>query len=142
MKHLKVLNPYFFKYKWHFLGGLLFVSLSTIFGTYQGVIVRKGTNKILEIINQGAPADSGIFIQYGLTIIGLALVSGLFMFLMRQTIIVMSRHIEYDQKNEIYQHYQNLDTQFYKENTTGDLMNRISEDVSKVRMYTGPAIIL
>ncbi len=141
MKHLKVLNPYFFKYKWHFLGGLLFVSLSTIFGTYQGVIVRKGTNKILEIINQGAPADSGIFIQYGLTIIGLALVSGLFMFLMRQTIIVMSRHIEYDQKNEIYQHYQNLDTQFYKENTTGDLMNRISEDVSKVRMYTGPAIM-
>lgn len=141
MKHLKVLNPYFLKYKWHFLGGLLFVSLSTIFGTYQGVIVRKGTNKILEIINQGAPADSGIFIQYGLTIIGLALVSGLFMFLMRQTIIVMSRHIEYDQKNEIYQHYQNLDTQFYKENTTGDLMNRISEDVSKVRMYTGPAIM-
>lgn len=142
MKHLSTLNHYFFKYKWHFLGGLLFVSLSTIFGTYQGVIVRNGTNRILEIIGQGgSKADSWVFIGYGLTIIGLALMSGLFMFLMRQTIIVMSRHIEYDQKNEIYNHYQNLDTGFYKQNTTGDLMNRISEDVSRVRMYTGPAIM-
>jgi ATP-binding cassette, subfamily B, multidrug efflux pump len=141
VKHLAVLNTYLLKYKWHFLSGLLFVSLSTIFGTYQGVIVRNGTNKIIEIINQNAKTDSTIFVQYGLTIIGLALVSGLFMFLMRQTIIVMSRHIEYDQKNEIYNHYQNLDTGFYKRNTTGDLMNRISEDVSKVRMYTGPAIM-
>ncbi|PBQ33031.1 ABC transporter [Sphingobacteriaceae bacterium] len=141
MKHLKVLNAYFLKYKWHFLGGLLFVSLSTIFGTYQGVIVRNGTNKIIDIINKNADVDSMVFIQYGLTIIGLALVSGLFMFLMRQTTIVMSRHIEYDQKNEIYNHYQNLDTGFYKRHTTGDLMNRISEDVGKVRMYTGPAIM-
>lgn len=141
MKHLKVLNPYFFKYKWHFLGGLVFVSLSTIFGTYQGVIVRNGTNRILEIIQSNKDADSGVFIAYGATIIGLALISGLFMFLMRQTIIVMSRYIEYDQKNEIYAHYQSLDAGFYKRNTTGDLMNRISEDVSKVRMYTGPAIM-
>ena len=142
MKHLSTLNHYFFKYKWHFLGGLLFVSLSTIFGTYQGVIVRNGTNRILEIIGEGgSKTDSWVFIGYGLTIVGLALMSGLFMFLMRQTIIVMSRHIEYDQKNEIYNHYQNLDTGFYKRNTTGDLMNRISEDVSRVRMYTGPAIM-
>lgn len=141
VKHLAVLNTYFLKYKWHFLSGLLFVSLSTIFGTYQGVIVRNGTNKIIEIINQKTETDSIVFIQYGLTLVGLALLSGLFMFLMRQTIIVMSRHIEYDQKNEIYNHYQNLDTGFYKRNTTGDLMNRISEDVSKVRMYTGPAIM-
>lgn len=142
MKHLATLNHYFLKYKWHFLGGLLFVSLSTIFGTYQGVIVRNGTNRILEIIGRGgSKTDSWVFIGYGLTIIGLALMSGLFMFLMRQTIIVMSRHIEYDQKNEIYNHYQNLDTGFYKQNTTGDLMNRISEDVSRVRMYTGPAIM-
>lgn len=141
MKHLKVLNSYFLKYKWHFLGGVLFVSLSTIFGTYQGVIVRDGTNKIIEIINKNEVSDATIFIQYGLTIVGLALVSGLFMFLMRQTTIVMSRHIEYDQKNAIYNHYQYLDTGFYKRNTTGDLMNRISEDVSKVRMYTGPAIM-
>ncbi len=141
MKHLKVLNPYFLKYKWHFLGGLLFVALSTIFGTYQGVIVRKGTNQILKTISQQSSTDNSEFIFYGLMLIGLALTSGLFMFLMRQTIIVMSRHIEYDQKNEIYQHYQNLDASFYKQNTTGDLMNRISEDVSRVRMYTGPAIM-
>ncbi|MBA3681253.1 MAG: ABC transporter ATP-binding protein [Bacteroidetes bacterium] len=141
MKHLKVINLYFLKYKWHFLGGLLFVSLSTIFGTYQGVIVRNGTNKIIEIFKNGESAQAGIFIQYGLIIIGLALTSGLFMFLMRQTIIVMSRHIEYDQKNEIYEHYQRLDAGFFKQNTTGDLMNRISEDVGKVRMYSGPAIM-
>lgn len=141
MKHLKALNPYFLKYKWHFLGGLLFVALSTIFGTYQGVIVRKGTNRILELLNDKHQADASEFVQYGLTIIGLALFSGLFMFLMRQTTIVMSRHIEYDQKNEIYDHYQKLDAGFFKRNTTGDLMNRISEDVSRVRMYTGPAIM-
>ena len=141
MKHLRVLNSFFFKYKWHFLGGLLFVSLSTIFGTYQGVIVRDGTNRILELMASDGAADSSEFVGFGLTIIGLALCSGLFMFLMRQTIIVMSRHIEYDQKNQIYQHYQELDAGFYKSNTTGDLMNRISEDVSRVRMYTGPAIM-
>ena len=141
MKHLKVLNHYFLKYKWHFLGGLLFVSLSTIFGTYQGVIVRNGTNSIIQIMAGKTGVGSAPFVQYGLILIGLALSSGLFMFLMRQTIIVMSRHIEYDQKNEIYQHYQVLDASFFKQHTTGDLMNRISEDVSKVRMYTGPAIM-
>jgi ATP-binding cassette, subfamily B, multidrug efflux pump len=141
VKHLRVLNPFFLKYKWHFLGGLLFVSLSTIFGTYQGVIVRKGTNRILELIGSNNTRDSWEFVRFGLIIIALALVSGLFMFLMRQTIIVMSRHIEYDQKNQIYQHYQELDAGFFKTNTTGDLMNRISEDVSRVRMYTGPAIM-
>ncbi|MCW3075607.1 MAG: ABC-type multidrug transport system, ATPase and permease component [Bacteroidetes bacterium] len=142
MKHLKVLNPFFSKYKWHFLGGLLFVSLSTIFKIYQGVIVREGSNRIMKIIGSGSSAeDSGIFIRYGLTLLILALISGLFMFLMRQTIIVMSRHIEYDQKNEIYNKYQELDQRFFKEHTTGDLMNRISEDVGRVRMYTGPAIM-
>lgn len=141
MKHLKVINAYFLKYKWHFLGGILFVALSTIFGTYQGVIVRNGTNKIIETFKNTQTAQPSVFITYGLTIIGLALTSGLFMFLMRQTIIVMSRHIEYDQKNEIYNHYQQLDASFFKQNTTGDLMNRISEDVGKVRMYSGPAIM-
>src|SRR3954466_14690638 len=75
------------------------------------------------------------------TILAFALISGLFLFLMRQTIIVMSRHIEYDQKNEIFNHYQKLNVSFFKKNTTGDLMNRISEDVGKVRMYSGPAIM-
>lgn len=121
--------------------GILFVSLSTIFGTYQAVIVRKGTNTILKLIETNNTAEASTFILYGLTIIGLALTSGLFMFLMRQTIIVMSRHIEYDQKNEIYNHYQLLDIAFYKKNSTGDLMNRITEDVGKVRMYTGPAVM-
>jgi ATP-binding cassette, subfamily B, multidrug efflux pump len=141
VKHLRVLNPYFLKYKWHFLGGLLFVALSTILGTYQGVIVRNGTNKIVEVLKTDASTDTFVFVKYGLVLIALALGSGMFMFLMRQTIIVMSRHIEYDQKNEIYTHYQNLDASFYKLHTTGDLMNRISEDVGKVRMYTGPAIM-
>ncbi len=77
----------------------------------------------------------------GITLLVLAIISGFFMFLMRQTIIVMSRHIEYNQKNEIFNHYQKLDTNFYKTHSTGDLMNRISEDVSRVRMYTGPAIM-
>lgn len=76
-----------------------------------------------------------------LTILLLAVIRGVLMFFMRQTIIVMSRHIEYDQKNQIFSHYQKLDTNFYKTNTTGDLMNRMSEDVSRVRMYTGPAVM-
>lgn len=141
MKSLKSLNHYFFKYKWLLILGILFVSLSTIFGTYQAVIVRKGTNIILKMIEDKNYSDSGAFLSYGLIIIGLALTSGLFMFLMRQTIIVMSRHIEYDQKNEIYAHYQKLDITFYKQHSTGDLMNRITEDVGKVRMYTGPAVM-
>lgn len=141
MKSLRTLNHYFIKYKWQLLLGILFVSLSTIFGTYQAVIVRKGTNTLLKLIENKNFNDNSVFIYYGLTIIGLALISGLFMFLMRQTIIVMSRHIEYDQKNEIYNHYQKLDISFYKQNSTGDLMNRITEDVGKVRMYTGPAVM-
>ncbi len=141
MKALKSLNIYIIKYKWYFLGGIVFVTLSTIFSTYQGVIVRNGTNQILNIIKNNTPINNFTFIKFGLLLISFALISGLFMFLMRQTIIVMSRHIEYDQKNEIYNHYQQLDTSFYKTNTTGDLMNRISEDVGKVRMYTGPAIM-
>lgn len=141
MKSLRSLNTYFLKYKTLLLLGILFVSLSTIFGTYQAVIVRDGTNAILDLIQQKHSGGAAQFIGFGLTIIGLALISGLFMFLMRQTIIVMSRHIEYDQKNEIYRHYQQLDVTFFKNNSTGDLMNRISEDVGKVRMYTGPAVM-
>lgn len=121
--------------------GALFVALSTIFATYQAVIVRKGTNKVLDLIKTNNFNDTTVFVYYGLTILGLALISGLFMFLMRQTIIVMSRHIEFDQKNEIYNHYQQLDQDFYKQHNTGDLMNRITEDVGKVRMYTGPAVM-
>jgi ATP-binding cassette subfamily B multidrug efflux pump len=141
MRSLKALNHFFVKYKWHFLGGMLFVTLSTIFRAYQGVIVREGTNEVLKAIDTGLTSDPMQFLWYGIKMIAFALISGAFLFLTRQTLIVMSRHIEYDQKNEIYDHYQKLDIKFYKQNTTGDLMNRISEDVGKVRMYTGPAIM-
>jgi len=141
MKSLKTINAYFVKYKWRLLMGALFVVLSTIFSIYQGVVVRNATNEIVDLIAHHKAVDSTKFIVFGLTLLGLALTSGFFLFLMRQTIIVMSRHIEFDQKNELYTHYQTLDATFYKNNSTGDLMNRISEDVSKVRMYTGPAIM-
>ncbi len=141
MKALKALNHFFVKYKWHFLGGMLFVTLSTISRTYQGVIVREGTNEVLKAIETKVTSDPMLFVWYGIKMIGFALISGGFLFLTRQTLIVMSRHIEYDQKNDIYEHYQKLDAKFYKQNTTGDLMNRISEDVGRVRMYTGPAIM-
>lgn len=141
MKSLKALNHFLVKYKWHFLGGMLFVALSTIFRTYQGVIVREGTNEVLKAIDTKVTSDPMLFVWYGIKMIGFALISGGFLFLTRQTLIVMSRHIEYDQKNDIYDHYQKLDIKFYKQNTTGDLMNRISEDVGRVRMYTGPAIM-
>jgi ATP-binding cassette subfamily B multidrug efflux pump len=141
MHSLKSINAYFIKYKWRLLMGALFVVLSTIFSIYQGVIVRDATNEIVDLIANHKTVDSTKFIVFGLTLLGLALTSGFFLFLMRQTIIVMSRHIEFDQKNELYTHYQTLDAAFYKNNSTGDLMNRISEDVGKVRMYTGPAIM-
>jgi len=141
MKSLKTINAYFAKYKWRLLMGALFVVLSTTFSIYQGVVVRNATNEIVDLIAHHTKVDTSKFIVFGLTLLGLALTSGFFMFLMRQTIIVMSRYIEFDQKNELYTHYQTLDASFYKNNSTGDLMNRISEDVSKVRMYTGPAIM-
>src|SRR5690242_21396422 len=82
-----------------------------------------------------------VVVLCGIFILVVALLRGFFMFLMRQTIIVMSRHIEYDQKNEVYGHYQKLDTAFYKTHSTGDLMSRIAEDISRVRMFYGPAIM-
>ncbi len=141
MKSLKSLNAYFLKYKWRLLIGALFVVLSSIFSIYQGVIVRNATNEIVKLISNHAPVNNCTFITLGVTLLGLALLSGLFLFFQRQTLIVMSRHIEFDQKNELYAHFQTLDASFYKNNNTGDLMNRISEDVGKVRMYTGPAIM-
>jgi ATP-binding cassette subfamily B protein len=100
--------------------------------------------KFIDWIERNFSGNSDItkvVILCGVTILILALLRGFFMFLMRQTIIVMSRHIEYDQKNEVYQHYQQLDTSFYKTHSTGDLMSRMSEDVARVRMFTGPAIM-
>ena len=149
MKSLKVLNKYFYKYRGRLLLGVLFVAISVVFGVFPAQFVRESFNTVQEAIQQynsnGGASDMGSLrnklIMYGLIIIGASLLKGLFMFFMRQTIIVVSRFIEYDMKNEIFEHYQKLSMAFYKRNNTGDLMNRISEDVSRVRMYIGPAIM-
>jgi ATP-binding cassette subfamily B protein len=153
MKNLASLNKYFIKYKWRFLLGLLFVTVSNLFAVVSPVIVRNVLDHVREnVTTYHLLSDSSLagdmrsyiftlVLWNGLLLLGLALARGVFMFFMRQTIIVMSRHIEYDQKNEVYKHYQQLDAQFYKTHFTGDLMNRISEDVSRVRMYTGPSLM-
>ena len=221
MKHLKAVNKYFWKYRWRFLLGLIFVILSNYFriltpqvtgyvvnsvekelrnnvsranaaAAQHSAKVTEGSSKVegagakwwrqaaaarapdaaaqtqagKRAAAQTATRDARDTANYdilvrkfirvldtnhssfgrkvvicGITLLVLALISGFFLFLMRQTIIVMSRHIEYDQKNEIYAHYQQLDTNFYKTHSTGDLMSRMAEDVSRVRMYTGPAMM-
>lgn len=141
MKALQSINKYLLRYKWRLLLGAMFVILSAVFSVYQGVVVRNATNEITALISSHAEVETQKFTVFGLTLLGLALTSGLFLFFQRQTIIVMSRLIEFDQKNELYAHFQTLDASFYKNHSTGDLMNRISEDVGKVRMYTGPAIM-
>ncbi|HTD95022.1 MAG TPA: ABC transporter ATP-binding protein [Chitinophagaceae bacterium] len=166
MKHLKAIRKYFWKYRVRLGVGILFVFLSNYFN----VLTPQITGFIIDFVQQSlhlegyharavTPGYDGlvnIFIRWvegstykwttivaicGIVILVLALLRGFFLFLMRQTIIVMSRHIEYDQKNEIYRHYQQLNTSFYKNHSTGDLMNRIAEDVSRVRMFTGPALM-
>lgn len=147
MNALKKLNTYFLKYKWLLLAGSGFVFISVIFKLYPALLIRNSFDTIAEVItdyqNGTVQEESvrGELIRYGLYIIASALLQGIFMYFMRQTIIVMSRHIEYDLKNEVYAQYQRLTQSFFKRNNTGDLMNRISEDVSKVRMYVGPAIM-
>jgi ATP-binding cassette, subfamily B, multidrug efflux pump len=153
MGNLGSLGKYFVRYKWRLLLGLAFVSISNLFAVIPPVIVRNvldqvqaniDTYHLLDGTKLEGDMHSYVFklvLWNGLLLLGLALMRGIFMFFMRQTIIVMSRLIEYDQKNEIYNHYQELHTHFYKTHFTGDLMNRMSEDVSRVRMYTGPAIM-
>lgn len=121
--------------------GALFVVLSSLFSIYQGVIVRNATNEIYKLFEKQSVVNSNVFVKHGVMLFVFALISGFFLFLMRQTLIVMSRNIEFDQKNELYAHFQSLDFNFYKKNKTGDLMTRISEDVGKVRMFTGPAVM-
>ena len=206
LKHLKAVNKYFWKYRWRFLLGIIFVILSNYFRILTpqvtGYVVNSVEKELRSNISRdkiaaGRPAPtttnttpssaanpapgssaaasaqasqdrqdrkdtanydilvrklirtmdirhssfSRKVVLCGVTLLILALISGFFLFLMRQTIIVMSRHIEYDQKNEIYAHYQQLDTNFYKTHSTGDLMSRMAEDVSRVRMFTGPAVM-
>lgn len=164
MKELASLNHYFWKYRKRFFIGIFFVIASNYFA----VLAPQITGYVISLVQQKLPgarpgltynAHDGIvnrFIQLingnefsfgwliaicSLCILFIAIVRGILMFFMRQTIIVMSRHIEFDQKNEVFNQYQRLNTSFYKQNSTGDLMNRISEDVSRVRMYTGPAVM-
>ena len=147
MKSLSALNKYLIKYKWRLILGTLFVVISNAFAIFPAEIFRKGIDEVAAALEKqkltGTFNDElyTTLFQYGLIILGSALLKGLFLFFMRQTIIVMSRLIEFDLKNEIYSHYQQLDLAFYKRNKTGDLMARISEDVSQVRMYLGPAIM-
>ena len=167
MKHLASLNHFFWKYRLRLSLGIIFIVLSNYFrilspqltGYVINTVVQKvdagtfghstkvGDKKEYDIIVHNiittleTKSFSERFLWCGITLLVLALISGIFLFLMRQTIIVMSRLMEYDQKNQVFAHYQQLDTNFYKTHSTGDLMNRISEDVSRVRMYAGPAIM-
>ncbi len=144
MKSLQHLNKYFAKYKWRLLVGVVITILSKLLTLKIPVVLRDSLNSVEDYLN-GVVTDVAYvkeqLIYNVLLIVGVAFVAGFFTFLMRQTIIVVSRKIEFDLKNEIYQQYQRLSSNFYKRNRTGDLMNRISEDVSKVRMYLGPAIM-
>ncbi len=142
MKSLSYLNKYFFKYKWHLLLGILFTIVSNYFGVKMPVYVKETVDDFMTNTNF-TKVDSVLLLslKLGGIYMFLSIAKGFFLFLMRQTIIVMSRLIEFDLKNEIYTQYQNLDAPFYKRNSTGDLMNRISEDVSQVRMYLGPGIM-
>lgn len=163
MKELAALNPFFWKYRFRFFAGIFLV----IATNYLAVLAPQITGYVVGLVQEKLPGGkpttpiqpdliiSGIMglsdyfkFSFGwlitfcsVTILILAIIRGVFMFFMRQTIIVMSRHIEYDQKNQVYEHYQKLDTEFYKTHSTGDLMSRITEDVSRVRMYTGPSLM-
>ena len=144
MKALRYLNKFFLKYRYRFILGLLITVVAKIFALQIPQLIRDSLN-IVEDYNNNRITDldivkSELLINI-LFIIGAALLSGLFTFMMRQTLIVMSRLIEFDLKNEVFQQYENLSLNFYKRNRTGDLMNRISEDIGKVRMYFGPAIM-
>jgi len=144
MKELGYLNKYFIKYKYSFLLGIIFTIVAQIFSLFTPKLISKSF-KIIESYSQDKSITKGIIqeelISNILVIIATTIIAGILTFLMRQTLIVMSRHIEFDLKNEVFRQYENLSQNFYKKNRTGDLMNRISEDVSKVRMYVGPAVM-
>lgn len=142
MKSLQYLNKYFVKYKWRFLFGILFTVVSNYFGVQMPLYVKSTVDALMQTTTISGYEDA-LFLSFkiGGIYILLSIGKGFFLFLMRQSIIVMSRFIEFDLKNEIYAHYQKLDLGFFKRNSTGDLMNRISEDVGQVRMYIGPGIM-
>ena len=148
MKDLSYLNKYLLKYKYYYIIGGIFILISTAFAIVPATLIRETFNLIesgFQEYNEGniyvKDEILGNVLFFAIAIIAAAVFRGLFMYMMRQTMIVASRKIEYDLKNEIFFHYQTLPLSFYKNNNTGDLMNRISEDVGKVRMYLGPALM-
>ena len=150
MKELSYLNKYFVKYKYSFLLGIVITIVAQIFSLFTPKLISESLGAIEKFDKLTSEEKSsqiviahfrGELIDNILLIIGTTIVAGFLTFLMRQTLIVMSRHIEFDLKNEVFRQYENLSQNFYKQNRTGDLMNRISEDVSKVRMYVGPAVM-
>ena len=144
MRALQYLNKYLYKYRTRLVLGLVFTISAKIFAVVAPSLVGDSitvVSRYLVVADGDLKETKNILLQNIALIVGAAILSGLFTFIMRQTIINVSRFIEFDLKNEIYQHYQRLSLNFYKNNRTGDLMNRISEDVSKVRMYFGPALM-
>lgn len=143
MKELKHLNKYFKKYWLKLLLGILITIIARLFQLIMPTYVNKSISVVERFLRAEIEKNDAqdLLLEFILIIVGAALLSGFFTFLMRQTIINISRYIEYDLKNEIFDHYQKLSLNFYKKNRTGDLMNRISEDVNEVRMYAGPAIM-
>ncbi len=153
MEHLSYLNRYLYKYRRHLAAGILFVFISNYFRILQPQLIREALDLVVENIRmyqsmEGFVLQRKFYSQLGQTLLYfgagvllMALLMGVFMYFMRQTIVVMSRLIEYDLRKAIYEHYQRLHTGFFKRHNTGDLMARITEDVSKVRMYLGPAIM-
>ncbi len=144
MKELKHINKYFYKYRYRLLSGILITIVARIFLLFTPELVGSSVD-IIDEYRKGTVTDLGVvkteLLKNILYIVGAAIIGGVFTFLMRQTIINVSRYVEFDLKNEVYQQYQRLSLNFYKSNRTGDLMNRISEDVGKVREYVGPAIM-
>jgi ATP-binding cassette, subfamily B, multidrug efflux pump len=153
MKELAYLNKYLLRYKWHLVLGLVFVIISNVFKIYPAQMVRHSIDLVTDNLGlyrsfSGTAVQESFFgvfsssiLFYVIVILIMALLHGLFLYFVRQTLIVMSRLVEYDLKNEIFAHYETLPLSFYRRNNTGDLMNRISEDVGRVRMYLGPSIM-
>lgn len=144
MKELRYLNPYFLKYKYHFLLGILTTIAAQIFSLYTPELIGNSITSIENYLKSGATNPDlvkKLLFKNIFLILATTFIAAILTFLMRQTLIVMSRHVEYDLKNEIFKQYEHLTQNFYKQNRTGDLMNRISEDVGRVRMYVGPAVM-
>jgi len=154
LRELKFLNQFFWKYRWRLLLGIVFICVSNYFRVLQPQVIREALDLVIEQVSTYRMYDgfdtvgneyfgvlSHSLMIFGAIVLLLALLMGIFLYLTRQTIIVMSRLIEYDLREVIYDHYQDLSLDFYKRNNTGDLMSRITEDVNKVRMYLGPAVM-